>query len=82
MSPTECERVLEQIELYLDGELVGAVRVEVEQHLGGCGQCTGHADFQRKLKDMVRAKCGCDEVPPELVERLRALLERTQHQSP
>jgi mycothiol system anti-sigma-R factor len=82
LSPTECERVLEQIELYLDGELGGAVRLEVEQHLGGCGDCTGHADFQRKLKEMVRAKCGCREVPPELVDRVRSLLERTQHQPP
>ena len=77
MSPTECERVLEQIELYLDGELVGSVRVEVEQHLGGCGPCTGHADFQRKLKEVVREKCGCREVPPELLERVRTLLERS-----
>jgi hypothetical protein len=25
---------------------------------------------------MLRAKCGCDEVPPEVVERLRAALSR------
>jgi mycothiol system anti-sigma-R factor len=82
LSPTECERVLEQIELYLDGELGGSVRLEVERHLGACGGCTGHADFQRRLKEMVRDKCGCHEVPAELVERVRSLLERTQHLPP
>ena len=75
MSPTDCEHVLRQIELYLDGELVGVQRVEIERHLGGCDPCTGHADFQRKLKEMLRAKCGCNDVPPELLERVRSMLQ-------
>lgn len=75
MSPTDCEHVLKQIELYLDGELVGALRVEVERHLGACDPCSGHAAFQRRLKAVLRSKCGCDEVPQELVERLRSVLD-------
>jgi mycothiol system anti-sigma-R factor len=67
--------VLKQIELYLDGELVGGLRVEIERHLGGCHPCSGHAEFQRKLKDVLRSKCGCRDVPPELLERVRSLLE-------
>ena len=73
MSPTDCEHVLRQIELYLDGELVGQIRLEVERHLGDCHPCSGHADFQRHLKEMLRSKCGCDHVPPELDERIRAM---------
>ena len=75
MSPTDCEHVLKQIELYLDGELVESLRVEVERHLGGCGACSGHAEFQQRLKDAIRSKCGCHEIPPELIERLRASVE-------
>jgi len=75
LSPTDCDHVLRQIELYLDGELVGVQRVEIERHLGGCDPCTGHADFQRKLKEMLRAKCGCNDVPPELLERVRSMLQ-------
>jgi mycothiol system anti-sigma-R factor len=67
--------VLKQIELYLDGELVESLRVEVERHLGGCGACNGHAEFQQRLKDAIRSKCGCHEIPPELIERLRASVE-------
>jgi mycothiol system anti-sigma-R factor len=67
--------VLRQIELYLDGELVESLRVEVERHLGGCGACNGHAEFQQRLKDAIRSKCGCHEIPPELIERLRASVE-------
>ncbi|HKE54572.1 MAG TPA: zf-HC2 domain-containing protein [Actinomycetota bacterium] len=67
--------MLKQIELYLDGELVESLRVEVERHLGGCGACSGHAEFQQRLKDAIRSKCGCHEIPPELIERLRASVE-------
>ena len=81
MSPTDCDHVLRQIELYLDGELVGVQRVEIERHLGGCDPCTGHADFQRKLKEMLRAKCGCNDVPPELLQRVRSMLQ-TPHTHP
>jgi len=73
--------VLRQIELYLDGELVGFERVEIEEHLGGCDPCTGHADFQRKLKDMLKDKCGCRDVPAELVERVKSMLS-SPHKHP
>lgn len=66
--------MLRQIELYLDGELVGFERVEIERHLGECSPCSGHSEFQRRLKEMLRAKCGCDEVPAELLERVRSTL--------
>jgi mycothiol system anti-sigma-R factor len=65
--------VLRQIELYLDGELVGQIRLEVERHLGDCHPCSGHAEFQRHLKEMLRSKCGCDHVPEELAERIRVM---------
>ena len=80
-SGTDCEHVLRQIELYLDGELVGVERVEIERHLGECSPCSGHSDFQRHLKEMLRAKCGCDEVPMELIERIRAI-DVTVHRAP
>jgi mycothiol system anti-sigma-R factor len=70
---TDCEHVLRQIELYLDGELIGVERVEIERHLGECSPCSGHSEFQRHLKEMLRAKCGCNEVPDELLERIRSL---------
>jgi mycothiol system anti-sigma-R factor len=80
---TDCEHVLRQIELYLDGELVGVERVEIERHLGECSPCSGHSHFQWTLKEMLRAKCGCDEVPVELTERIRAITVAVQeHREP
>jgi mycothiol system anti-sigma-R factor len=82
LSPTDCEHVLRQIELYLDGELVSVERVEIERHLGECSPCHGHSEFQRRLKEMLRAKCGCDEVPTELLERIRSSLIAPHHLPP
>jgi mycothiol system anti-sigma-R factor len=79
LSGTDCERVLRQIELYLDGELVVVERVEIEVHLGECSPCNGHSEFQRRLKEMLRDKCGCHDVPPEVVERVRAMLSGRPH---
>lgn len=69
----DCRKVLEQIELYLDGELDPALGAEVAEHLSGCGPCASHSEFQRRLKDLLREKCGCDEVPAGLLERIRAI---------
>ncbi len=77
MSPIDCQQFLEQIELYLDGELGGSLRAEIEEHLGRCGPCMDHSDFQRRLKELLRARCGCDQVPAHLLDRIRALLAET-----
>jgi mycothiol system anti-sigma-R factor len=75
LSPTDCEHVLRQIELYLDGELDPAIHVEVSQHLSTCHPCTHHAAFQTRMKELLRSKCGC-EPPAYLVERIRVIVER------
>lgn len=82
MSPIDCEHVLQQIELYLDGELEASLRVEVHQHLSGCNPCLDHSAFQQRIKDLLRAKCGCNEVPPHVLDRIQALLARGPEQIP
>lgn len=74
MSEIECQEVLRRIELYLDGELDDVIRVEIEEHLVLCGPCTDHSDFQRGLKALIKAKCGCGEVPAHVLERLSRAL--------
>ena len=74
MCPIDCRQVLTQIELYLDGELDVSLRAEFHDHLGMCGDCADRSEFQRRLKDLLRAKCGCDEVPPALLRRVHAIL--------
>jgi hypothetical protein len=54
-----------------------SLHAEVHDHLGTCGDCADRSEFQRRLKDMLRAKCGCDEVPPALLKRVHAILRET-----
>lgn len=75
MSPIDCERALAQISLYLDGELVGEASIEMTQHVEGCSPCHERAEFQRHVKEIVRGACGQCEIPPGLLERLRAFLD-------
>ena len=37
---TACERMLSAISSYLDGDLDAATCVEIEQHCGGCADCS------------------------------------------
>jgi len=68
----DCRQVLEQIELYLDGELGSSQHAEIHLHLEACGPCLDHSEFQRRLKELLRARCGCDQVPADLLERIRS----------
>lgn len=74
MSPIDCEQVLSQIEVYLDGELEGAVCGDIREHLQDCGPCTDRAEFLRRLQELIAARCACQEVPPDLMERIQALI--------
>jgi len=70
----DCRKILEQVELYLDGELDAAARLAIHHHLEMCGPCMDHSEFQRHLKELLRVTCGCDHVPPDLLERIRTTL--------
>jgi hypothetical protein len=38
-----------------------------------------HSEFQRRLKELLRAKCGCNDVPEGFAERMRALFAEPNH---
>lgn len=70
----DCRRALEQIELYLDGELDGSQHALIHTHLAACDPCMDHSEFQRHLKELLRSRCGCDDVPADLLDRIRGAL--------
>jgi hypothetical protein len=39
------------------------------------------ADFKRHLKDLIAARCGCDEVPQTLRDRVSAIMEEPPRSS-
>ena len=68
-----CEHAVEYVYHYLDEELTWSRRVRIRWHLKRCEPCDGAFDFESRLKSMIRQK-GRDDAPPELFDRLRALI--------
>jgi mycothiol system anti-sigma-R factor len=79
LSEISCEEVLHQIEHFVDGELDPSRSAHLAQHLGGCGSCLERTDFQRRLKEIVRRKCGSEHTPPEhLLGKVQRAIESEQ----
>jgi mycothiol system anti-sigma-R factor len=71
----ECEKALQDLERFLDGEIDQPQRGLLDAHLVGCTPCMERADFKRHVKELIASRCGCDEVPAGLQDRVSALLE-------
>lgn len=76
----ECEEVLAELEHYLHGELDTERSLHLAQHLAACSPCFDRAEFQRKLRDIVRSKCRSSRAPEELVVRVRMAIRSTRTQ--
>jgi anti-sigma factor (TIGR02949 family) len=70
LSEISCEEVLREIEHYLHGELDPISSAQLAAHLETCTPCLDRAEFQRKLKEIVRAKCRM-EAPDHVIVRIR-----------
>ena len=86
MSEISCEEVLREIEHYLHGELDPISSARLAVHLETCTPCLDRAEFQRKLKEIVRSKC-YSEAPDHVIVRIRHALQleresRNQAQPP
>ncbi len=77
-----CEHAIEYVYFYLDGEqLTWYRRMKIRWHLRKCEHCCGAYEFEERLLRVVRDK-GRDEPPPELMDRLRALLRHEAADDP
>ena len=68
-----CEHAVEYVYQYLDEELTWMRRTRIRWHLRKCLACDGAFSFETRLKTVIRQR-GREEPPPELMERLRALI--------
>ncbi len=75
-----CRETLREIERFLDGEMQIDVRSLLERHLEDCPPCMRHAEFSRHLKVMIGSKCSGESVPPELLLRIRTMIQ--EHEIP
>ena len=77
MGPEEhadCDKTIERLYHYLDGELTDERRVEISQHLDECGPCLDAYDFEAELRRVIAQRCR-DRVPEHLIVRVRAVIE-------
>ncbi len=72
-----CDKAITEVYSFLDGELTAVRRSKIEWHLRKCPPCADSFHFEERLMLLVRRSCaGNDDVPPELFDRLRALIHK------
>lgn len=70
-----CEEVIEQIFVYLDGELDEARSALIDEHLKHCRDCFSRAEFERKLRARIRDSATV-RAPDRLHRRITGLLKK------
>ena len=73
----ECDKLLDDLDHYLHGELPADQSAALHAHLEDCPPCFESADFQAQLKAIVAKKCG-EQVPEGLRERVLGFLQDQQ----
>ena len=68
-SATPCEEALQELYVYLDGELTEEKRTVIRGHLDDCNPCFEAFDFEAELRIVISARCR-DEVPESLRDRI------------
>ena len=74
---TDCREVLEQVYLYLDGEMTDDAKcADIRQHLDECSPCLRQYGIEQEVKVLVARCCGGEIAPDGL--RARVLLRIKQ----
>jgi mycothiol system anti-sigma-R factor len=71
----DCREVLEQVYLYLDGEMLDEDCSKIRQHLDECAPCLRQFGLEQEVKALVARSCGCDVAPEGLRERVLLRLQ-------
>ncbi len=72
----DCEKVVMEAFLYLDGEMPEASCAEIRQHLDECSPCLRAYGLEEDFKRLVARKCGGDVAPDDLRERVMGRLRQ------
>jgi anti-sigma factor RsiW len=73
-----CPKADSSIQAYVDGELSGIDREQVQRHVGTCEVCARLCHLQGRFKAAVRAHLPRPPVPADFRQRLRAGLDRVE----
>jgi mycothiol system anti-sigma-R factor len=75
---TDCAEVIEQVYLYLDGEIDDSTRAKVREHLDECAPCLRKFGLEQDVKALVARCCGNDVAPDGLRDRLVVRLQQVR----
>ena len=67
----DCNDTLRELELFLDRELSDGAKQTIHNHLEGCPDCLQAFDFHAELKMVIAEKCQNDEMPPDLMNKIK-----------
>lgn len=70
-----CLQSLIEVFLYLDGQLDDQESDNVRVHLDHCQKCFGKVEFEKMVKDYIKAKSSKDSPSPEMVKSVNKMLE-------
>ena len=73
-----CEDALRLVHEFLDGELGDSSAEEVKQHFVMCQRCYPHLQLETAFRDAVRRAAAGESAPPELRDKVVALLEEAR----
>jgi anti-sigma factor RsiW len=75
-----CQAVIRELSNFIDGELDGAMMLELERHLNDCADCRLVIDQTKKT---INIFCDCEpiELPSEVRNRLHEALRRKLKQA-
>lgn len=68
-----CSEAVEQLWHYLEHELSGERRAQIEEHLALCRRCCGELEFAEELRGFL-ADAARPELPPDVEGRLSSFL--------
>jgi mycothiol system anti-sigma-R factor len=80
---TDCAEVLAEVWLFLDRECDQERRAVLSRHLDECAPCLAEYGLDEKLKTLLATKCGGEQAPSGLRDKLRrqirfAVLEQAE----
>jgi mycothiol system anti-sigma-R factor len=75
---TPCSEVLEQVYVYLDGEIDPDECEKIREHLDECGPCLRQYGLDQAVKALVARTCGCDLAPEQLRGKVLARIREVR----
>ena len=75
---TDCHDVLNEVYLYLDGEVDTDRRRLIREHLDECSPCLRQFGIEQEVKLLVARCCGSDRAPESLRLRIVTRLQEVQ----